>query len=156
MAIGTLHRVLEPNRNEKSRKARELGILCQMSSAHRRNISWCLLALMLVIVRIADAHAHLCADGKEPPASIHLGDGGAHPCDEGQSNDHVGDKNVQIGVNVVLKKAPSLENPWMRAFVAFAFDFTAPRSIEIILNEPLTIRVAAAAYLRPPLRGPPA
>lgn len=127
-----------------------------MSSAYRRNISWCLLALMLAIVRIADAHAHLCADGKEPPTSIHFGDGGAHPCDDGQTNDHAGDKNVQLGADVVLKKAPFLEHPWMPAFVAFAFDFTAPRSNETILNEPLTIRVAAAAHLRPPLRGPPA
>ena len=127
-----------------------------MSSAYRRNISWCLLALMLVIVRIADAHAHLCADGKEPPVSIHLGACGVHPCDDGQANDHAGDKNVQIGGDVVLKKAPSLEHPWMPAFVAFVFDFTAPRSNETILVEPLTIRVAAATYLRPPLRGPPA
>ncbi len=127
-----------------------------MSSAYRRNISWCLLALMLAIVRIADAHAHLCADGKEPPASIHLGACGIHPCDGDRSSEHSGDKNVQISADFVLKKAPSLDHSWMPAFVAFAFDFTAPRSNEIILNEPLTIRVAAAAYLRPPLRGPPA
>ena len=134
----------------------ELGILRPVSSAYRRNISWCLLALMLVIVRIADAHAHICADGKEPPASIHLGDGSSHPCDEEQSNDHDGDKNVQIGGDVVLKKAPSPEHPWIPAFVAFAIDFAAPGSNEAILNEPLAVRVAAAAYLRPPLRGPPA
>lgn len=110
---------------------------------------------MLVIVRVADAHAHLCADGKEPPTSIHLGDGGLHPCDDGQSKDHAGDKNVSIGADVVLKKAPSLDHSWIPAFAAFAFDFEVRRSNETVLDEPLTIRVAAAAYLRPPLRGPP-
>jgi len=134
----------------------QLGILRLMSSAYRRNISWCLLALMLVFVRIADAHAHICADGKEPPASIHLADGSSHPCDDEQSNEHDGDKNVQIAGDVVLKKVPSLEHPWIPAFVAFACDFAASGSNEAILNEPLTVRVEAAAYLRPPLRGPPA
>ena len=127
-----------------------------MSSAYRRNISLCLLALMLAIARIADAHAHLCADGDEPPVSIHLGNCGVHPCDGDRSSEHSGDKNVQLGADVVLKKVPSLEHPWMPAFVAFVFDFTAPLSNEILINEPLTIRVEAAAYLRPPLRGPPA
>jgi hypothetical protein len=134
----------------------EIGILRPMSSAYRRNIYWVLLALMLVIVRIADAHAHICADGEEPPASIHLGDGSSHPCDDGQSNDHAGDKNVQIGGDVVLKKAASFDHPWIPAFVAFAFDFTAHSSNEAIFSEPLTVHAEAAAYLRPPLRGPPA
>lgn len=126
-----------------------------MSSVYRRKMSWCLLALMLVIVRIADAHAHLCRDGKEPQASLHLGNCGVHPCDDGQSNDHAGDENVQIGADVVLKKSPTLEHPWVPAFVAFDFDLIAPRTNEIILDELLTMRVAAAARLRPPLRGPP-
>ena len=126
-----------------------------MSSAYRRNISWCFLALMLVIVRIAGAHAHLCADGKEPPASIHLGNCGIHPCDGDRSSGHSGDKNVQLGADVVLKKASPLEHPWIPAFVAFDFDFPAPVSNKIVFNEPLTIRVEAAAHLRPPLRGPP-
>jgi len=110
---------------------------------------------MLVIVRIADAHAHICADGKEPPSSVHLGDCGIHPCDGDRSSEHSGDKNVEIGPDVVLKKAPSLEHPWIPAFVAFAIDFAADTSNEVILNEPLAIRVGAVAFLRPPLRGPP-
>lgn len=138
-----------------SRKHLELGILRAMSSACSRHIYCCLLALMLVIVRVADAHAHLCADGKESPASIHLGDGGAHPCDDGKPAEHSGDKNVQIGADGLLQKAPSLADPWIPAFLAFAFDFAARRSDEATLVEPLTIRVEAAVYLRPPLRGPP-
>lgn len=129
-----------------------------MSSAVSRQIYCCLVALMLLIVRTADAHAHLCADGKEPPVSIHLGNCGAHPCDGEPSVDHGGDKNVQIGGDVVLKKAPSFADPPMPALLAYAFDFdfVAPCSKERILIEPNSVRVEPPAYLRPPLRGPPA
>ena len=126
-----------------------------MSPGRFGHFSCCLLALMLVIVRVADAHAHLCADGKEPPVTIHLGDGGVHPCDDGQSNDHAGDKNVQIGSDGLLKKASPLADPLMPAVIAVAFDFAARPSNEVILVAPLTVRVEALAYIRPPLRGPP-
>lgn len=125
-----------------------------MASAFPRHIHYCLLALMLVIMRVADAHAHLCADGEEPPASIHLGDGGAHPCDDEQPDDHPSDKNVQLGHDGLLKKASSLGDLPMPAFLAFAFEFDV-RHHEVVLVEPPTIRVDAAPHLRPPLRGPP-
>lgn len=125
-----------------------------MSPAFSKRLSGCLIALMLVIVRIADAHAHLCADGKEPPTVIHLGDGGSHPCQTDAATEHSGDKDVQIAADVLLKKS-SLADVWMPPLQASIVEFIAPRSAEPIIVEPREPRVATPFRLRPPLRGPP-
>jgi hypothetical protein len=126
-----------------------------MSSARCRHVCLCLVALMLVIVRTAGAHAHLCYDGKEPPATIHLGDGGSHPCENDGDVDHSGDKDVLIGEDLVLKKAPQAD-PWAPALLQYAFLVAAPVGDERIEFVSLEPRVESVAHLRPPLRGPPA
>lgn len=128
-----------------------------MSSVFSRNIYSCLLALMLIIVRTGDAHAHLCADGKEPRNAIHVGDGGNHPCvtDEDADAGHSGDRDVPIGQDLVLKKAPQAD-PWAPALVLFACSVAAQlvdEGVEFDTREP---RVESVTHLRPPLRGPPA
>jgi len=125
-----------------------------MSSASR-HIYCCLIALMLIIVRTADAHAHLCADGKEPPAALHLNDGGNHPCETDSREAHSGDKDIQIASDVVLKKAPQID-PWMPALLAFAFEVAAPATDESVRFRSIDDRFESIVYLRPPLRGPPA
>lgn len=126
-----------------------------MSSAWCRSIHCCLLALMLIIVRTADAHAHLCEDGKEPPVSIHLGDGGNHPCETDPLEEHSGDKNIQIASDIVLKKAPNAD-PWLPVLLAYFYDVEAPGSDERIQFQSTVPPLEAVVYLRPPLRGPPA
>lgn len=126
-----------------------------MPSASGRPIFCFVLALMLLIVRVADAHAHLCYDGKEPPATIHLGCGGTHPCETDKSSGHSGDKNVQVSADILVKKSVSAD-PWMPAFLASIFQYVAPRSDERISVEATIVRPTDRAYLRPPLRGPPA
>jgi hypothetical protein len=125
-----------------------------MSSASR-HVYCCLLALMLIIVRTADAHAHLCADGREPPVSLHVGDGGNHPCETDPREDHSGDKDIQIASDVVLKKAPQID-PWVPTLLAFAFDVAAPAPDRSVRFHSTDDRFESIVYLRPPLRGPPA
>lgn len=125
-----------------------------MSSACYRPVYYCLLALMLLIVRTADAHAHLCADGKEPPVAIHLADGGSHPCESRGASGHPGDKNVQIAADVVLKKPPAAD-PWIASAISLVFRFAAPAIEARISVESQPVRVETSSHLRPPLRGPP-
>ncbi|HTU65075.1 MAG TPA: hypothetical protein VMF52_03910 [Steroidobacteraceae bacterium] len=120
----------------------------------RKQLTWCLFALMLVIVRTADAHAHLCQDGKEPPASIHLADGGAHACEEG-SQGHSGDEDVSFTHDVVLKKS-SIDDLWIPLAVAFVILRGDAPSEEPAVGDLAPVRISAPHFLRPPLRGPPA
>jgi hypothetical protein len=110
---------------------------------------------MLLIVRTADAHAHLCYDGKEPPVSIHLADGSSHPCESGTSSGHTGDKDVQIASDVALKKAPSVD-PWITAAIPFLFQVVSSAGDPPLTANVPTPRVETIYFLRPPLRGPPA
>ncbi len=126
-----------------------------MSLACYRHIYCCLLALMFIIVRTADAHAHLCQDGNEPPVTIHLGDGGTHPCDTGAEGGHTEDTDVSIAADVVLKKPPSAD-PWITATIALLFEIVASGGEPRLFAATPDFHVQAEYFLRPPLRGPPA
>jgi hypothetical protein len=110
---------------------------------------------MFVIVRTADAHAHLCFDGKEPPASVHVADGEVHPCESGKSSGHTGDKDVRLTPDVLLKKA-SADDVWLPSSFRLAVSFVAHQFTEPLRTVALPIADSARYYFRPPLRGPPA
>ena len=126
-----------------------------MSLNLRRHISLCLLALMFLIVRTAEAHAHLCADGKEPPVSVHLADGGSHACETGAAGEHGDDKDVQIAADVVLKK-PASADPAMAALFPVLFEVLASSGEPVVSVEAAAVFIEQPSFLRPPLRGPPA
>jgi hypothetical protein len=109
---------------------------------------------MFLIVRTAEAHAHLCADGKEPPVTIHLADGGSHPCVSGSSSGHHGDKDVQLAPDVALKKPPATD-VWILSALPLLYQFSVATSETRIDCESLVVCDETASYLRPPLRGPP-
>jgi hypothetical protein len=109
---------------------------------------------MLLIVRTADAHAHLCYDGKEPPVSIHLADGSSHPCESGPSSGHTGDKDFQITSDVALKKASSAD-PWITAAIPHLFQIVSSAGDPPFSADAPIVRVETIYFLRPPLRGPP-
>jgi hypothetical protein len=125
----------------------------RMSSAGRR-LSCFVLAFALFIVRVADAHAHLCFDGKEPPTAIHFGCGGTHACETDKSAGHTGDKDVQVSANLLVKKSVSADS-WMPAFGGSIFQYVTPLPDGRISAGAAVVRLPDAGYLRPPLRGPP-
>jgi len=110
--------------------------------------------MMFVIVRTADAHAHLCFDGKEPPASVHVADGEVHPCESGKDSGHTGDKDVRLTPDVLLKKA-SADDVWIPSSFRFAVSFVANPQSEPLLVDAQPIANSARCFFRPPLRGPP-
>lgn len=120
-----------------------------------RQVYCCLLTLILLIVRTAGAHAHLCNDGKEPPVAIHLADGSEHPCEVSGSSEHAGDKDVQIATDVVLKKPPAAD-PWIATAFPVLLELVDAHAEQGISLETCDLLVESPFFLRPPLRGPPA
>lgn len=116
-----------------------------------------LLSMLLasfIVARTADAHAHLCKDGQEPPASIHLADGSNHPCETADSTGHADDQDVQLTDDGLLKKSnldDSSAPPPAAIVIAFV-PFQVGESLSPTAREP---RVTSTFNLRPPLRGPP-
>ena len=121
----------------------------------RNPLLFTLLATMFLVVRLADAHAHLCFDGKEPPATVHFADGEVHACESGEQSGHSGDKDVQLTPDVVLKKA-SAADVWLPPPANLEFRFVAQGSGEPLLPAAQLDGSAAPVGFLPPLRGPPA
>lgn len=112
------------------------------------------LLVALLTVRVDGAHWHLCLDGSEPPASLHMADGDFHHAETDSEAPHqdvdlfliedavakLGKMNLDLPVLLLvtaqlwyLLQIPRLPAP--RYLLSFTADF--PRN------------------LRPPLRGPP-
>jgi hypothetical protein len=125
-----------------------------VTSATRRRLPWYLLALMLVIARTADAHAHLCFDGREAPSSIHFSHDIEHPCETGKDSGHSGDKDVKLFSDVLLKKSQA-SDAWLPAVLPSGARFIA-QSFAGILDSPTSFAPTTPTFLRPPPRGPPA
>jgi len=120
----------------------------------RNPLLYCLFATMFLIVRTADAHAHLCFDGKEPPASVHVADGEVHPCESGSSSGHSGDKDIRLTPDVFLKKA-SADDVRSSCSVRFEATFVAEQLGEPIRAIAQIDGAPTPRFFRPPLRGPP-
>lgn len=131
------------------------GILSAMFFRHSK-LALCLwiFAIALMAMRISGAHVHLCADGQEEAASVHLLDASPHHGDDEAADGHQ-DRDVNISDAALFKKSFTggdlmplvfalillLVLPHVRAFI--------PRASTVAL--PLGPRL----HFTPPLRGPP-
>ena len=130
-----------------------------VSHPNRRNLLLVLLALSVLVVRMGNAHLHLCLDGAEPPSSIHILDADFHI--EGPSNleamsaphhdldislvTHALSKSSKLNVDDMALLATVLALFGLLAFGKLAFTSAYVRP-----------PFSTPHYLRPPLRGPPA
>lgn len=137
------------------RKGTRLGILRIMHRYSRSVWIWSFI-LALITMQLGDAHMHLCFDGQEPPASLHVYDTSRHHPPLGMDETHTDkDVNVDVASAVLAKKAgtsgdmpgpirtdaPSLLLPVYRAAHSFAALPLLPASLRW--------------YFQPPQRGPP-
>lgn len=132
----------------------DFGILRAVIRSSRNHLLCCLFAMMFVMLRTADAHAHFCFDGKEPPTSIHVADGESHPCETDPSQGHTGDKDVKLSPDVLVKK-PIPSDVWVPYVFVFVYQFTLQPLDEPISETAPTDVVRPPLFRVPPLRGPP-
>ena len=114
-----------------------------------------LICVLLLMVRVAGPHLHLCFDGQEVPASFHFLDIGLHHT-AGHSAPHQ-DTDVSLAVEGVSKTGKQLSFDdlpivLLAALLVWVL-FQTPR--RFVLPLPLALVPASPAFLRPPLRGPP-
>lgn len=126
-----------------------------MKLTSRSRAWWLVLAcLALLLARTGGAHLHLCLDGSEPPASLHLtGEnhhGSHHAADEIHS-----DIDVPLADDLLNKSGKlTLDLPLLLfaalACCLLAFTRNRPRP-----RDPPRIHASTPALLLPPSRGPP-
>ncbi len=111
-----------------------------------------LICAALLCTRLGGAHLHLCLDGSEPPASLHVTDSGHHADHhDGQAHDDldvslVGDaptKSGKSGFDLPLLLAAL----WLVTVLFTRLRITAADSPQPSASPP--------RFCRPPLRGPP-
>lgn len=117
-----------------------------------KQICYWVLTLALFAVRSADAHMHMCLDGQEPRASLHVADGGVHH--SGPASQTHNDQDLKVVGDGGAKKSESadlwvLSTAW--SLVDHLSFFTAEPPQYTAVAPTLSIR----SHLRPPLRGPP-
>lgn len=118
-----------------------------------KQICYWVLVLALFAVRAADAHTHLCLDGLESRATLHMADGGIHHSDERDAQSH-NDQDVKAGGDGVLKKGESADL-WIPSTAWSVVDYLSVFAPEPPQPAALTPTASIQFNLRPPLRGPP-
>lgn len=116
---------------------------------------WLVLIAFLAI-RLGDAHLHLCFDGQEPPASVHMADGSVHDDAHHVDSEH-NDRDIQVFDAALVKKASGQADVLAALFVASILLLLIPPAAERFVrrpNDPSSF-VRTRFALRPPLRGPP-
>ena len=116
------------------------------------------LALGLVVVRIADAHVHWCFDGQEPRSSLHVSDAGAvcHTQQEPEGSTQGEDVDI-AAVGAALAKTDSQGQTLAPIPVAdVVFAFSPPPANGAARPSSSEAPAVKRPYLhRPRLRGPP-
>lgn len=118
-----------------------------------------LLAIALLLVRVGEAHLHLCLDGQDRIAAMHVEDAPSHDGDHASVDGH-NDLDVDLSILPWLKSF-SADDLSLAALALFAFEalllaLLLPVLKTTVLPAQLVLpALEPALYLRPPLRGPP-
>ncbi|MGH7292026.1 MAG: hypothetical protein ACREJT_12490 [Myxococcota bacterium] len=124
-----------------------------------RTILLTLLCVAVFVVRAGGAHLHLCFDGQEPPASLHVLDIDIHEAgadanaDAGMSLPHE-DLDVALAEQTLSKYKPALDLPLFLLAALALLLLAQPRRRAPVVRTAVA-RALAPLFLRPPPRGPP-
>jgi hypothetical protein len=113
-----------------------------------------LFAIALLLVRVGEAHLHLCLDGQQPAAAMHVEDAPTHSGAKVSDDGH-NDVDVDLSVSPWVKKVGVDELPTI-LFASILLALLLP--ILKSTSPPARLLVPSLGPvwgLRPPLRGPP-
>lgn len=111
-------------------------------------------AIALVAMRMSGAHMHLCPDGREAAASVHLVDTAPHHADDEAADDHQ-DRDVDLSDAAIFKKSDT-SGDLMPLVFALILLLVLPRVRAFIPTaRTVALPLGPRLYFTPPLRGPP-
>ena len=108
----------------------------------------------MLAARAGGAHLHLCLDGSEPPAGLHLFDLGQHHDDPGADRPH-SDVDVEVAGELIAKGKSQWQLPLalLAAVVLFGLLRLSRRLAVPWVSRPFL--PSPPWFLRPPQCGPP-
>jgi hypothetical protein len=126
-----------------------------MSGLRLSKRPWFLILIFAVVMtRLSGIHLHLCFDGLEPPASIHVTDGGQHNDAHHIETSHT-DKDVEVFDAVLTKSKGSMDLPILFGACLLLLLLMRPTGRQWPPDAFYRVFPLQAFALRPPSRGPP-
>lgn len=127
-----------------------------MTRSRTRLHAWIWLALIAFTgTRLSDIHLHLCFDGSEPPAAMHMADGAVHDDAHHRETRHV-DQDVDVFDALLLAKKNDSAHDSVAIWRAPLVLLDVRVLISQVARSVLSLRIRPPLFhLRPPLRGPP-
>ncbi len=114
-----------------------------------------LLAIALLLVRVGEAHLHLCLDGQQRAVAMHVEDAPTHSGAEVSSSGGHNDVDVDLSVAPWVKKIGVDEMPVI-VFASILLALLLPITRSTSRPAQFLVPFLPTAFsLRPPLRGPP-
>jgi hypothetical protein len=118
-----------------------------------RTLLLTLVCVALLVARIGGAHLHLCFDGSEPPASLHVLDVGLHSGVSADSEHH--DYDLMLGEQTLAKYGDHEIDLPALLLTALVLLLVVPLARRAAIVRSPAPRVRAPSSLHPPPRGPP-
>lgn len=126
-----------------------------MSGLRLSTRPWFLILIFAVLMtRLSGIHLHLCFDGQEPPASIHVADDPAHN-DAHHLEEHHTDKDVEVFDAVLTKSKGLADLPILLVAGLLLLVLMRSTGRQWPLDAFYRVFPFHAFALRPPSRGPP-
>jgi hypothetical protein len=126
-----------------------------MSGLRLSTRPWFLILIFAVLMtRLSGIHLHLCLDGQEAPASIHVVDDPAHN-DAHHVEQHHTDKDVEVFDAVLTKSKGSMDLPILFGACLLLLLLMRPTGRQWPPDAFYRVFPLQAFALRPPSRGPP-
>lgn len=125
-----------------------------MSRPNTQLRTWlCLALLAMLVIRLGEIHLHLCFDGQEPAAAVHVNDSPSHDDGDHADASH-SDQDVELSTAGIVKKASADSLDVLFVCLAILLLLPAPGRVA---PRPAYRFFAPArpAHFQPPLRGPP-
>jgi hypothetical protein len=134
------------------------GILMAMVRHSTLAVLLWVLAVALLPIRMANAHLHLCLDGREQPVSLHVQDVPAHAGAEHAADEGHNDRDVDFSASLLTAKlAGGIDDAPSALLHVYVLAALLPIERPIV---PVTdfrgTDFTSVVTLRPPVRGPPA
>jgi hypothetical protein len=113
-----------------------------------------LLAIALLLVRVGEAHLHLCLDGQQSAVAMHMEDVPTHSGSDASYDGH-NDVDIDLSAASWAKKVGLDEMPAI-VFAAVLLALLLPVLRSTVRPGQLLVPSFTSVFaLRPPLRGPP-
>lgn len=126
-----------------------------MSGLRLSTRPWFLILIFAVLItRLGGVHLHLCFDGQEPPASIHVMDDPAHNDAHHIQEQHT-DQDVEVFDAVLTKSKGAVDLPMLFAACLLLLVLMRPTGRQWPPDAFHRIFPPQSFALRPPSRGPP-